>query len=195
MAAVGCQPVSDRPAAPRAITRAPQADPAVAPTRAPAAAQQEATATESPTAGQEDSPQKPAESVAPSREPEAAEPAPTEPRRHVTTPQQPQAPQPPSLAIPSGPLDDDKYIAIAVKLALAVDRLKHEERTGDGTLLLTKQILKQADVTLQEFTDYTNAIAGDSTRQQRVAGAIEQRVEKLLKVRYGGDVSKTRPGG
>ncbi len=96
-------------------------------------------------------------------------------------------------AIPAGPLDDDKYVAIAVKIAAVVGGIPEAQRNADAKRLVVKRVLKEANLTEDEFQAYTEQIAADAARRDRVTGAVEKLLKQRQKTRYRGEVSTEGP--
>jgi hypothetical protein len=88
------------------------------------------------------------------------------------------------IQIPNGPLDDAKYIAISVKYTTSLLNLPPEKQK-DSELARQKlsRVLKEANVTLSEFAQYTASISENQMRQEKVTDAIMKLVEKQAKTK------------
>lgn len=75
--------------------------------------------------------------------------------------------------IPEGKLDEAKFIAISAKYTAASLQLSEKERTSDELMrVVLKAILKEANVTVEEYAAYADQVARDETRRARVSDAI-----------------------
>ena len=83
------------------------------------------------------------------------------------------------LTIPAGKLDDAKFISISAKYATAALRLGDKGSSdADALRLALSAILKEANVTVDEYSQYASAVSTDPQRRQKVADAILRLTEK-----------------
>ena len=81
--------------------------------------------------------------------------------------------------IPAGPLDDAKFAAISAKVTVAAVRL-HAEGASDQDAMMNvmRSVLKEARVTLDEYTRYADGVHRDPVRAGKVGNAILRLAEK-----------------
>lgn len=153
----GCaRPVAPPPAS---DTRPPAGPPAPTATRP-------GTFTTSPAPGKKQPPAKPPSAAAQAR---PATPAPQPPGKQWVT--------------PPGKLDDAKFITISAKYLAGVHALRSEGKLTDKSPpgaqeLVLKQILKDANVTVQEYQAYAKQVADDPARTERIRDAVVAEVMK-----------------
>ena len=96
----------------------------------------------------------------------SAAPAPVAPVRDPVSKENP-------WKLPEGPLSDEKYVQMSAKYAVATLALPEKQRSNSDVMReVLEAILREAHVTLGEFTRYTDEVAADPERKERVAGRI-----------------------
>jgi hypothetical protein len=74
---------------------------------------------------------------------------------------------------PAGKLDDEKFIVISAKYTVAGLKLSGEQRQSDEVMrVVLLAILKDAGVTVEQYTAYADEVARDPARKTRVGDAI-----------------------
>lgn len=81
--------------------------------------------------------------------------------------------------IPEGPLNDDKFAAMTAKYTVAVLKLSEKERSNETVMAaVLGAILKEADVSIEQFTAYADRVKADSKRREKVTQAVEKLVRE-----------------
>lgn len=76
-------------------------------------------------------------------------------------------------AIPEGPLDDEKFVVMSAKYAAAVESLDEDARSEENMRLVLREVLKEANITEQEYSAYAEAASKDPERAERLSKQIE----------------------
>lgn len=81
--------------------------------------------------------------------------------------------------VPEGPLNDDKFAAMTAKYTVAVLKLSEKERSNETVMAaVLGAILKEADVSIEQFTAYADKVKADSKRREKVTQAVEKLVRE-----------------
>lgn len=114
---------------------------------------------------------------------EREKPSPKPSARETTEPKSP-------WRIPEGPLDDAKFIVISAKYIVAAMKLPEEQRKDQDVMMLAlKAILKEANVTVEEYIAYAGEVAADEERTDRVGDAVIKLAEERGGVKMRGKTS------
>lgn len=96
-------------------------------------------------------------------------------------------------AIPDGPLDDEKFVVMSAKYAAAVESLDEDARSEENMRLVLREVLKEANVTEQEYSAYAEEAAKDPERAERLTKQIEYAMKSRGFGKLRGQVTKQRP--
>jgi hypothetical protein len=81
--------------------------------------------------------------------------------------------------VPEGPLNDDKFAAMTAKYTVAVLKLSEKERSNETVMAaVLGAILKEADVSIEQFTAYADKVKADAKRREKVTQAVEKLVRE-----------------
>ncbi|MEN6344120.1 MAG: hypothetical protein ABFE16_02385 [Armatimonadia bacterium] len=81
--------------------------------------------------------------------------------------------------VPEGPLNDDKFAAMTAKYTVAVLKLSEKERSNETVMAaVLGAILKEAGVTIEQFTAYADKVKADAKRREKVTQAVEKMVRE-----------------
>lgn len=95
--------------------------------------------------------------------------------------------------IPEGPLDDAKFVAISAKYVAAVQGMDESARSEENIRLVMMKVLKEANVTEQEYSDYADAAAKDPERAEKLAKLIEAAMKTVGRGETRGELTTAPP--
>ena len=96
-------------------------------------------------------------------------------------------------AAPASKLSEEKFIALSAKLVLAAKSTPDTEQGRNTLEAYTMQVLKENDVTVEEFRDFTAKVHEDPVRQKQVTERILATAEKYASPRIKMRDSRGKP--
>lgn len=82
--------------------------------------------------------------------------------------------------VPGSPLDDDRFAQLSAQVVIAAVGLKRDANWETNVLLYMQKTLGKSGVTIEQYTEYAQALQKRPDRNRAVAENIMMRVEKKL---------------